>query len=237
MLGRIFLLRIYLQEVSFSNTKCGYMYVKDYWNQIGASKHFEDPVYVHRLKPYLTLDSSIVEYGCGYGRMLRILKSFGYEKLFGFDFAENMIVRGKKENPDLDLRLLEHSNRIPFEDESIGGVVMSTVLCSMVEAQEKRELISEILRVLKRGGVLYLTDFLLCDHPSYQEKYTQGKKLYGKWGMYQSSEGLIVCHYSSSEILDLLRSFDIQWFEQFDFKTMNQNPARTFHCIGKKPKI
>lgn len=48
------------------------------------------------------------------------------------------------------------------------------------------------------------------------------------------NENLTVRHFTTKAIMNLLTSFDIQWFEQFDFKTMNQNPARTFHCIAKK---
>lgn len=210
------------------------MLAQEYWNEIGVNKDFEDPVYVDKLARFLSSNSQIIEYGCGYGRMINILKSKGYKNLTGFDFAKGMIIRGRKENPDFDLRLLEKSGTIPCGNESIDAVVMSTVLCCMTDTEEKKSLIEEILRVLRPRGVLYITDFLLCDHPSYEAKYTRGMREYGKWGTYRTSEDLVVCHYSSQEILSLLSPLDIQWFEQFDFKTMNQNPARTFHCIARK---
>lgn len=210
------------------------MLAQEYWNEIGVNKNFEDPVYLEKLTQFLTPNSQIIEYGCGYGRMMDILKSKGYKNLIGLDFAKAMIARGNKENPDLDLRLLEKSGIIPCVDMSTDAVVMSTVLCCMIDSHEKDLLMNEILRVLKPGGVLYITDFLLCSHPSYQKKYTQGMQEFGKWGTYKTNENLIVTHYSSKEIMQLLSQFDIQWFEQFDFKTMNQNPARTFHCIAQK---
>ncbi len=210
------------------------MPAQDYWNEIGIKKDFEDPLYVDKVSPYLSVSSKIVEYGCGYGRMMRILESAGYSHLRGYDFSHNMIERGKRENPDLHLEFLPQSGSIPCDDGSIDGLFISTVLCCMIDAEEKKEFIHEILRVLRKGGILYVTDFLLCHHPIYEEKYKQGMEDYGKWGMYKTSEDLVVCHYTSCEILDLLRPFDIQWFEQMDFKTMNQNPARTFHCIARK---
>ena len=93
---------------------------------------------------------------------------------------------------------------------------------------------AEIKRVLKTNGILYITDFLLCQHPRYQEKYAQGVREFGEWGIYTTNENLTVRHYTSQAIMQLLSAFDIEWFEQFDFKTMNQNPARTFHCIARK---
>ena len=212
------------------------MLAQEYWNEVGVNKNFEDPVYVDKLVPFLFPNAQIIEYGCGYGRMMNILKSKGYKNLVGFDFAEGMIARGKKENPDLDLRLVKKSGVIPSDNESADAVMMSTVLCCMINAEEKKLLIEEILRILRQDGVLYITDFLLCEHPSYEEKYAQGMREFGKWGTYRTSEDLAVCHYSSQEVLNLLSPLDIQWFEQFDFKTMNQNPARTFHCIAKKNK-
>lgn len=81
------------------------MLAQQYWNDIGAKKVFEDPLYIDKLSPFLSPTVQIVEYGCGYGRMMRILKSAGYHNLIGFDFASNMISRGLDENPDLDLSL------------------------------------------------------------------------------------------------------------------------------------
>jgi ubiquinone/menaquinone biosynthesis C-methylase UbiE len=112
---------------------------------------------------------------------------------------------------------------------------MSTVLCCITKDEELEALITEIKRVLKPKGVLYITDFLVCKHPRYQEKYAAGLKQFGRWGIYTTNENLTVRHYTSEAIMNLLRHFDIQWFEQSDFKTMNQNPARTFHCIAQKP--
>ena len=210
------------------------MLAQQYWNDIGAKKTFEDPLYLEKLAPFLSPTAQIIEYGCGYGRMMRILKSAGYLNLIGFDFAPNMITRGLSENPDLDLRLLEKAGVFPYNNESIDAIVMSTVLCCITNEEELTALIEEIKRVLKPKGILYITDFLICEHPRYQEKYASGLQRFGIWGIYTTNENLTVRHYTTKDIMDLLRPFDIQWFEQFDFKTMNQNPARTFHCIAKK---
>lgn len=139
-----------------------------------------------------------------------------------------------KENPDLDLRLLEKAGIIPCDNESVDALVMSTVLCCITNEKELEALLAEIRRVLKPRGTLYITDFLVCEHSQYQEKYAAGLKQFGRWGIYTTTENLTVRHYTSEAIMSLLRPFDIQWFEQFDFKTMNQNPARTFHCIAQK---
>ena len=210
------------------------MLAQQYWNDVGSKKVFEDPLYLDKLAPFLEPTDQIVEYGCGYGRMMRLLKAAGYENLVGFDFAPNMIARGLSENPDLDLKVLDEVGVISCEEASVDAVVMSTVLCCMTEDRELVALMGEIERVLKSGGVLYLTDFLICEHPRYRERYAVGLERFGMQGIYTTNEDLTVRHFTAKAIIDLLDSFDIQWFEQFDFKTMNQNPARTFHCIARK---
>lgn len=210
------------------------MMAQQYWNDVGSKKVFEDPLYLGKLQPFLSPTAQIVEYGCGYGRILRILKSAGYHNLIGFDFAPNMITRGQEENPDLDLRLLDKAGVIPSNNESVDAVILSTVLCCIFDEQQLTELMVEIRRVLKKQGVLYISDFLICDNTKYQDKYASGLEQFGEWGIYTTNENVTVRHFTTQLIMKLLQSFDIQWFEQFDFKTMNQNPARTFHCIAKK---
>jgi ubiquinone/menaquinone biosynthesis C-methylase UbiE len=210
------------------------MLAQEYWNGLGSTKEFEDPLYLDKLSPHLTQQSQILEYGCGYGRILQLLKSKGYNNLTGFDFSSSMIKRGKAAYPDLDLRLLAESGKIPRSDESADLVILSTVLVNIVDKQEQAQLFAEILRVLKKKALLYISDFLINDHPKYQEKYRVGFQQFGEWGVYKTTENLAVRHHTSRAIMELLSAFDIQWFEQFDFKTMNQNAARTFHCIASK---
>lgn len=207
---------------------------KQYWNDIGSKKEFEDPLYLEKLAPFLEPESKIIEYGCGYGRVMQMLKAHGYNHLTGFDFAQNMIERGKATHPHLDLNLLEESGKIPCDDESVDAVVMMTVLCCMTDPIEQQKLLEEAWRVLKDKGVIYIFDFLICDDPRYKDKYAKGFQQFGKWGTYTTAENLVVRHLAQQDVFELLKNFDIHWFEQFDFKTMNNNPARTFHSIGVK---
>lgn len=207
---------------------------QQYWNDVGSKKEFEDPLYLERLSPFLNPTSEIIEYGCGYGRLMQVVKEHGYQNATGFDFSKNMIERGKKTYPHLDLHLLKESGVIPRPDESVDAVIMLTVLCCMADAAEQAKVLNDIWRVLKKGGIIYLSDFLICDDERYRDKYAEGLRTFGQWGVYTTSESLVVRHMTSQSVFELLRKFDIQWFEQYDFKTMNHNPARTFHCIGRK---
>ncbi|MDP1880627.1 MAG: class I SAM-dependent methyltransferase [Parachlamydiaceae bacterium] len=206
----------------------------EYWNKIGSTKEFEDPLYLEKLSPYLTQESKIIEYGCGYGRMMQILLEHGYNNLTGYDFAQNMVKRGNQTHPHLEINLLNESGKIPVPNESVDAAIMLTVLCSMTDTSDQAKLLNEIWRILKPNGLIYISDFLICENERYNEMYLKGFQKFGKWGTYLTSENLVVRHLSSQALFVLMKNFDIQWFEQFDFKTMNNNPARTFHCIAIK---
>lgn len=210
------------------------MDAKTFWNDIGSQKDFEDPLYLEKLEPFLNSHSKIVEYGCGYGRLLNLLDLKGYKNILGFDFAANMIERGKNTHPHLELLHIKESGKVPLQDSVCDAVIMSTILCCTVDKVEQVKIIEESERVLKKGGTLYLSDFLICDHPRYADKYQEGYDLHNDWGIYTTSEGITVRHHLTQWIMHLLEKFNIQWFEQFDFKTMNNNFARTFHCIAQK---
>jgi SAM-dependent methyltransferase len=59
----------------------------DYWNRIGPTKPFAHPVNLEQLSRWTGLTSRILDYGCGYGRVLGILRSNGYGNLIGVDPA------------------------------------------------------------------------------------------------------------------------------------------------------
>jgi len=205
-----------------------------YWETIGFQKDFEDPFPLEKLKTFLPQDTLVVEYGCGYGRVLKQMQEAGYTNLLGFDYSSKMVERGKKLCPTLDLRHIPKSGHIPLPDQKADFLIASTILCCLPGKQALASLFQEFHRVLKKGGTLYLFDFLLSNHPSSLKKYEQGLSDHGEWGVYTTTEGLTVRHFQTATLMQLLADFDVQWFEQLDFKTMNNNPARVFQCFANR---
>lgn len=205
-----------------------------YWDQIGYQKNFEDPFPLEKFSTLLPKEAVIVEYGCGYGRLLSRLQEAGFVNLKGYDYSKSMINRGKDRNPSLSFEHLSTSGALPLPDQSVDCLYASTVLCCVPAMDELTALFKEFHRVLKQGGTLFLLDFLLSKSPESQEKYQKGSQEHGEWGVYTTSEGLAVRHFQSTQLLRLLEDFDIQSFEQSDFKTMNDSPARIFQCFAER---
>ncbi|MBI4084849.1 MAG: class I SAM-dependent methyltransferase [Candidatus Levybacteria bacterium] len=99
-----------------------------------------------RLQP-----NSILDVGCGEGFTLERLKERKIgKKLTGVDFLNRAIEIGKKERPDLDLRV-GNIYDIPFKDNSFDLCICSEVL-EHIEDPEKG--LSELVRVSKKYCLL-----------------------------------------------------------------------------------
>lgn len=200
-----------------------------FWDQASV-KDFHDPFYLDHFQAFIKPNSFIMEYGCGYGRILNFLSQHGYQNLLGFDFSKSMIARGEKENPTLHLQLIDHAT-IPLENQSLDAAILSTVLCCIPDDTAQTQVINEIYRVLKPGAALYLTDFLITPTEHMQTKYQNDFAAFKTWGIYKTSEGAIVRHFTEEHISALLKNFSQQWYAQENFVTMNNNPVKTFHGI------
>ena len=134
---------------------------KEYWNQVSATKQFTTPFHADKFEKYVERNSAILDVGCGYGRTLDELYHNGYQNLTGIDFSSGMIKRGKKQYPYLDLQVAAEAGKIDFPDASVDAVILFAVLTCIQTDEDQKQLISEIRRVLRPGGILYVNDFLL----------------------------------------------------------------------------
>lgn len=159
------------------------MIQKDYWDSVSEKKQFTTPFQAEELCKYLSKNSKILDVGCGYGRTLDELYQMGYHNLIGIDFAEGMINRGNRQFPYLDLRVKETSD-INMPDDSVDAVILFAVLTCIQNNKEQKKLISEIKRVLKPNGILYVNDFLLNTDERNLTRYKKFEAKYHIYGIY-----------------------------------------------------
>ena len=134
----------------------------EYWDSVAEEKNFTTPFQKEVFGKYVGKDSVVVDIGCGYGRTLNELYEEGYKKLVGIDYSAEMIKRGEKLYPYIDFRKADAS-QIDIESNSIDSVILLGVLTCTVYNQDQIDLISEIYRILKPGGIVYINDFLVND--------------------------------------------------------------------------
>ncbi|MBQ6478986.1 MAG: class I SAM-dependent methyltransferase [Erysipelotrichaceae bacterium] len=206
---------------------------KEYWNSVSETKTFTLPFDSDLFAGYVQKDSVIVDIGCGYGRILRILQEEGYEDLTGYDFSPMMIRRGKEECPLIRFETMEEG-KIPREDESADAVILFAVLTCIVSDEKQEKLIGEILRILKPQGILYVNDYLLNNNERNIERYRKYEKEFGVYGAFELPEGATCRHHTEEHIRELFRDFETKEYGHVIYTTMNGHQSPGFSYIGRK---
>jgi ubiquinone/menaquinone biosynthesis C-methylase UbiE len=101
--------------------------------------------------------SHLLEVGCGNGHILQRFLEFGAASGCGVDLMANRILDGATRYPNLKLHQGDAS-RLPFEDEQFHLVMQFMCLSSVLDPSMRRQIASEMWRVLKPGGAILSYD-------------------------------------------------------------------------------
>jgi SAM-dependent methyltransferase len=203
----------------------------EYWNTAGTQKSFAHPVNLRRVRQWVSDESTILDYGCGYGRILGELFNEGYENLIGLDFSPAMIAAARAEYPEIQFEVVE-SSTIPLPDASVDGVLLFSVLTCIPTDEGQRALLKEVHRVLNRGGLLYISDLWLQTDERNLERYARDEQKYGNYGVFDLPEGVTVRHHDPKWIETLTSDFEMVALDDLEVVTMNGNPAKAFQWFG-----
>jgi len=207
----------------------------DYWNQVGPTKPFAHPVNIEQLGRWVSRTDRILDYGCGYGRALGFLHANGYTNLIGVDPAPAMIDAARQNFPAISFDVLNDHQRVQLPEASVDGVLLLSVLTCVPTNDGQRAIISEITRVLRPGGVLYISDMFLQTDSRNVERYVRDEKKYGIYGIFDLGEGATVRHHTRGWIETLTKDFESLELEEISIHTMNGHSAKAFQWFGRKP--
>lgn len=202
-----------------------------YWDTAASEKKFTTPFQMDIFKKFVARKAAVLDVGCGYGRTMNALYQEGFENLSGIDFSQKMIERGQTLYPYLDLRQCQTA--FPFDDHSFDSVVLIAVLTCIVKTFDQAQLMEEIERVLKPDGILYINDFLINHDQRNLDRYADGKKKYGTYGVFELKEGAVLRHHTTDHLFELTRNYEIREFKPLLFTTMNQHISNGFYFLGK----
>lgn len=197
--------------------------------------YFKDRFNLSRFQDLVTPSARILDFGCGYGRILKILDEAGFENAIGIDISRQMLARAQRENPMLQTQHYD-GEHIPFVEREFDAVICSTVLNTVPDDVQLRQIFNEFSRVLKPGGILYLYEFLCApfarDVARFEDFHTQHPQT--PYGLFQHPSGAIMRHFPKEVMQDFLEPrFEIIHFDQFEFPTMNDNPALQAEWVAK----
>ena len=206
----------------------------DYWSRVGPGKSFGHPVNFERLEQWLSPGSRIVDLGCGYGRVLGLLFERGYHNLMGFDLAPAMIAMARERFPEIAFDEINAPPHLPLADGSVDATLLFSVLTCVPTDLGQRAIVEEVGRVLRPGGLFYISDLWLQTDERNRERYIRDQPKYGTYGIFDLPEGVTVRHHDPQWIATLTRDFEAVGLDDINVVTMNGNPAKGFQWFGLK---
>ncbi|MCP3968033.1 MAG: class I SAM-dependent methyltransferase [Lentisphaerae bacterium] len=205
-----------------------------YWNKLAGNKKFTVQFQPDLILPRLPKSARILDYGCGYGRTLTEIKNAGFDNLFGADISSAMLSMARKALPDVEFSDCQNF-LTPWESESFDLVILIAVLTSVVDTQDQKQLINEAMRLLRPGGYIYVSDFLINSDPRNIDRYCKFQPKYGLFGIFETPDGGLLRHHDINYIYSLLEKFEQEELVDMRHETMNGHSSNGFAYVGKKP--
>ena len=212
----------------------------DYWNQVAAEAHFTHPLKAEWITSRTTGASPVLDFGCGYGRMLESLAAGGYTNLTGVDPSAAMLERARKQVPLAQFETIApDSPATRFDDGEFGIVLLVAVLTCIPDSVDQAQILDEIDRILTPGGLLYVSDFLLQNDARNRERYARFENEGLPRGVFRIEDGRATLrHHEEGYFRGLFSRFDWLQSESFELETMKGNPAvGTRILLQKNPQV
>lgn len=205
-----------------------------YWDSVGATKTFTHPVNFNWLAR-VSSTARVLDYGCGYGRVMAELSGHGFSDVSGVDLSPALIERGRQLTPGLRFAVLESPPDLTCASASFDVVLLFAVLTCVPEDDAQQALVAELSRVLVPGGLLYVSDMLLQDDARNHSRYAEHVQKFGApYGVFSTDDGAVFRHHDVAQLRDLLSDFDLIEENRIEVATMNGHPSRAVQLLGRK---
>lgn len=202
-----------------------------YWNTTGVTKTFTHPVDFTWLRD-LAPTARILDYGCGYGRVAGLALAEGYTGVEGVDTSPGLIERARRDLPGLTFHTLPDPPHLPYPDASIDAVLLMAVLTCIPTDDGQQRLIAELARVLRPGGLLYVSDLLLQTDERNRARYRRYAGVYGTYGVFDVGDGAVCRHHSPKRLHSLLDDFTVTRTREITVRTMNANSVAALQLLA-----
>jgi len=205
---------------------------KEYWDSVAQQKTFTHPINIDLLLKYVTKTAGIVDYGCGYGRIVHELLEAGFLNVNGYDTSVELINRGR--NNQLPLHHISDSRHLPLADNSIDCFILFAVLTCIPSNEGQMALMQLLHSKLKTGGYIYISDYYLQNNEVAKSRYTCFNDDRENYGVFTLPEGATLRHHTKEWIATLISNVELKEEQLIEVKTMNGNSATAFQLILKK---
>lgn len=205
----------------------------EYWDRVADTKTFTHPVDHDLLSKIATRSSAIIDHGCGYGRVVQELNDAGYTNVKGFDTSAKLIMRGRA-NGVMNIWHMDDPGDMPVPDGSADLILLFAVLTCIPANHDQDKLVALLLRKLKPGGMIYISDYYLQEETTEVSRYTYFDDDKDNYGVFHLPEGATFRHHTREWIMALFSKFNIVEEHAIDVTTMNGHKAKAFQMVVRK---
>jgi hypothetical protein len=117
----------------------------------------------------------------------------------------------------------------------VDAVLLFTVLTCVPTDEGQQAIVREVSRVLRPGGLLYISDLWLQPDARNIQRYVRDEPKYGLYGVFDLPEGVTVRHHDRRWIDVLTQTYEPAGLDDVQVQTMNGHPANGFQWFGLKP--
>ena len=178
---------------------------------------------INQFSKFCDRENKIIDIGCGYGRICKILENNGYNKIVGVDSSSVLLNRAKSELKYTELIFADSLN-IPLADNTFDTGISFGIINCLYKDGDLRKYAQECSRLLKNGAYLFINEFTRNDSEYFDNKYKDGSKMFDSLRVFKSNNDIIYRHYSIVEILsEFDKEFDLIECNAKEFLSQNHN--------------
>ncbi|GAA5610362.1 hypothetical protein Spla01_01500 [Streptomyces platensis] len=209
-----------------------------FWETTGSAKTFTHPLDPALLDAYVPRGARVLDYGCGYGRLTAELAGAGYRAVRGVDVSAALIARGKREHPELEL-LHCPGFPLPFGDGAFDAALLFAVLTCVPRDADQTAIVGELGRLVRPGGVLYLSDVPLQGDALNRERYARFSARYGTYGVFETPDGGVFRHHPPERLRGLVREagFTVLKEREGSVATLDGQTAQRLQLIARRDPV
>ncbi|MFE0351480.1 class I SAM-dependent methyltransferase [Streptomyces griseoluteus] len=166
---------------------------------------------------------------------MKELEQRGFGDLTGVDTSPGMISRARHLHPTTRFAALDAPPASPCPDAHFDAVLLFAVLTCIPGDEAQHQLIAELNRILKPGGILYVSDLLLQDDERNRNRYGRHADHYGGYGVFETGDGAVCRHHPREWFSTLLVGFQTIDTRTITVPTMNGHESTGIQILARKP--
>ena len=214
--------------------------MNNFWEKMKKEKIPSSLEFDESFLDLISPNSRILDLGCGNGDLCKKLSAKTFN-VYGIDCSTEAIGNAKMRDLKSHYSVMDAS-KLSFESDYFDFIIVKAVFTVIADAPTRSKIMSEIYRVLKNDGLLYIADFAQTWwNSSYYKRYIENYPLTGECGLFkvlnqQGGVEYLAKHFAPKEIVDLYSDFDIETiiFDTIKVQTRSGNVIDGYKILLRK---